>query len=673
MKKILILFIFFFTAFSLFPSVTPSVIKIYDESEIDSLLEAGVTIERRRGDILLCYFPSSDDQDDNISQILKTRGENKIYNYKNKKRIISPTLDHAVNYFDAYQIQEGKNFDMPFTGKGIIVGLCDIGLDPLHPTFLDENGKSRIKQITQYKEYDGIKIELKGDEEYLQWKTDTCQEYHATHVAGILGGRGAGTPYKGIATDADIVASVSCLSDFGILMGVEDIIDYAKEVGKPAVINLSVGNYTGAHDGTSLFSQYLDMCADDAIIVLSAGNEGNRTNNLTYVFNENDAPLEFIIGNRAWDQVKMRGITDIWNNSDKPLTISVCIFDDENKQVVYQYDPIKLNNWEKTVYRWDSENPVIDELALNGYLVVTAGIDPENGRYNLVIYYDYTSTHLIGTGSGWAKDLISFKLQGEPGDDIDIFADGSHTRLMQVRGNPAPDSHMSISDLATGNRIISVGMYGNRDNYPSSVLDSSNPSSEIYTVTSKYEAFKTVLPSSFGKLRDERNLPLTVAPGIPVMSSISRYYNESFPSEEHLVASNGSLWRGVGGTSMSSPYVAGYIATWLEALPGLTIEDILKLIESSNTHDIPEPDDPRNLNGYFDPVKALRMALTENGIVQIKNPLSLLQPADNVEIFDLAGIRIYHGRADGCKHDKNGLFIIKTPYGVIKKTSAILF
>ena len=158
-----------------------------------------------------------------------------------------------------------------------MAGFCDVGFDPLHPTFLDKNGVSRVKRITQYIENKGLRIVVEGDEAYEEWGTDDSDNYHATHVGGIMAGNGAGSPYVGIARDADIVVSTSTLTDVGLLAGVEDIIDYAKEVGKPCVINLSMGNYIGAHDGTSLFSQYLDMCAEDAIIVLSSGNEGIQT------------------------------------------------------------------------------------------------------------------------------------------------------------------------------------------------------------------------------------------------------------------------------------------------------------------------------------------------------------------------------------------------------------
>ncbi len=241
------------------PSYIPRIVKIQSESEVDSLHEQGVDVLRRRGDILLCFFPNA---------------QTRSYEPAFRPRPIAPALDVAKTYYDAGFIQNGAAFGTPYTGKGVVVGICDIGIDPLHPTFLDADGRSRIKRVVQYKEEEGLRIQLDGDDDYRLWQTDNAEEYHATHVCGILAGNGTGTPYSGIASDAEIVATVSTLTEVGLLAGVEDIIDYAKEVGKPAVINISVGSYTGAHDGSSLFSQYLDMCADDAIIVLSSGNEG---------------------------------------------------------------------------------------------------------------------------------------------------------------------------------------------------------------------------------------------------------------------------------------------------------------------------------------------------------------------------------------------------------------
>lgn len=691
MKYLIGLILIILSGIGAYPGVIPAVVKIYDESEIKEYEEAGVIIERRRGDILLCYFPESDDDiivipnagnpDREAESDTKTRGMDddravKKTSAKGRRfidprgRINKPTLDEAVRFFNASDIQSGKGFESGYSGKGIVVGLCDIGFDPLHPTFLDDNGKSRVKRITHYKEYEGIRSVIEGDEAYKEWKTDTLEENHATHVAGILAGGGARSPYRGIAYDADIVASVCQLTDFGLLMGVEDIIDYAKEVGKPAVINLSMGNYTGAHDGTSLFSQYLDMCADDAIIVLSAGNAGNQTNTLSYKFEKSDK-VEFRLGNSAWDQKKMYGITDIWNVTDRPVKVSIGIYDDENYRKVHEFESHLLRDWETVKYEWDPDNPVLPDLTLDGYLMLTGGIDPENGRYELAILYDYESSRLVG--SGWAKDVVYVKIEGENGDEIDVFADGSYTRLMGVQGSPDPNSGMSISDLVCGHRVVSVGMYANRSSVPVNKLNSQGDITGFELKAEGREPLQTVIYSSYGTLRDGRQLPLTVAPGNRLVSSYSRPYRDVHPLESYYLDENGVPWIAMGGTSMASPYVAGYIATWLQAIPGLTPENVLEMIAKSNTHDIPDPENPRNINGYFNPVKALRFALENNGIDQIVDPSYVLLPDDLVDIFNLSGMKVYSGYAAGADSLQKGIYIIKTKFGVTKKVLPGLF
>ncbi|MBD5358547.1 MAG: S8 family serine peptidase [Bacteroides sp.] len=603
-------------------SFSPQVIKIYDEEELSRLEEDGVNILRRRGDILLCLVPTDNDHEIVIPNSLRKVTPPTSPKGKTlpdfSRGFNTPTLDIATSYYDASDILNGKGFNQPLTGEGIVVGICDIGFDPLHPTFLDTDGKSRVKRVTQYIEREGIRIQLEGDEQYKEWGTDDPDNYHATHVCGILAGNGAGTPYAGIARNADIVVSTSTLSDVGLLAGVEDIIDYAKETGKPAVINLSMGNYTGAHDGTSLFSQYLDMCAEDAIIVLSAGNEGIHTNYLSYTFSEQKDNVSFRLGNTKWTQFEMYGITDIWGYDNSPLTLEISIYDDGEHKLLYTYPPFTLDNYDVEQIIWAPSNPVIEGCALNGYMLITQGVDPENNRRQAMLMYDFDSPEK--TEGGWAKYVISVKVSGIPDNSVDIFADGTYTRLMDLSGNPTPNSRFSISDLACGNRVISVGMYGNRASIPVSVKDAATGEWIINEEETGIEPMSTVLPSSYGSLHDGRVLPLTVAPGNILVSSLSRPYLESHSERECLRLD--APWLAEGGTSMASPYVAGFIATWLEAYPNLTPEDVIRIISATNRTDIADMNDPHNANGWFDPLGALMLIEHEAGIEEIETEIT---------------------------------------------------
>lgn len=608
------------------PLYLPRIVKISSESELDSLSNQGVDILRRRGDLLLCFFP-------NVS----TRSNESAF----RRRPIGPALDVAKSHFDAVSIQKGSAVGTSYTGRGIVVGICDIGIDPLHPTFLDEDGRSRIKRVVQYVEDDGMRIQLDGDEDYRQWGTDNPDKYHATHVCGILAGNGAGTQYSGIASDAEIVVTVSTLTEVGLLAGVEDIIDYAKEVGKPAVINISVGSYTGPHDGSSLFSQYLDMCAEEAVIVLSAGNEGKAYNSLVSTFTSDRSWVAFRLGNTAWDEFKMYGVTEIWSDSDAPLQVALGIYDSNQKNIVKWDTPVVLAAGESRSYVWDGTEVVEDGFPYVGELDIKGYVDPENGRYCTVIGYDFTAEEQSTQGP-WARYELAVKVLGEPGRDVEVYADGIYTRLSGVAGSVAPSTDHSVSDLACGFKVISVGMYTNND----SVAGASSR-------------------SSYGTLRDGRVLPLTVAPGFTLISSGSRPFIECNPDHEHEII-NGCPWINLGGTSMSSPYVAGYIATWLEAVPSLTVEDIMKILSETNRHDIPDSDDPRNASGYFDPVRGLRLALKKGEVISIKNPGDLLLPEDFVEVFDVAGKKIYAGAALGLSGMEKGLYVVRTPYGAMK-------
>ena len=626
---------------------TPRIVKIGNEAEADSLRDAGVEIMRRRGDILLCLFPNAATRADGPKAL--------------PKRTIAPTLDVARTYFDAGSVQNGAAVGTPYTGKGVVVGLCDIGIDPLHPTFLDSEGKSRIKRVVQYVEREGIRLQLDGDEDYFRWKTDDPDMYHATHVCGILAGGGAGTPYSGIAPDAEIVATVSTLTEVGLLAGVEDIIDYAREEGKPAVINISVGSYVGPHDGSSLFSQYLDMCAEDAVIVLSSGNEGNARNTLLSDFTPGRQEISFRIGSADWTQFRMYGLTDIWSGSASPLSVSVGVYDVDMKETAW-IDTLSLAGGETVDYKWGSVGSEVDAWPFEGEMAAEGGIDPENGRYRVTLGYEFLSPQ-PSTAGRWARYELAVRVSGVPGEEMEAYADGTYSRLMGLPGNPAPSTERTVSDLACGFNVVSVGMYGNRDSVPHShpeiLLDD-----EVFQESTGYQAGATVIYSSYGRLRDGRMLPLTVAPGATLMSAGSRWFHELYPVHPHLRLCD-TVWFDESGTSMSSPYVAGYIATWLEAVPELTSADVRRIISESNRIDIPDPDDPHNGCGYFDPVRGLKLALEEAGVEDVTD--AGLLPDEYVEAYDVAGVKRYAGAAYGLSGISKGVYVVRTSKGIFKR------
>ena len=173
------------------------------------------------------------------------------------------------------------------SGKGVLVGFIDSGIDYMHPAFMNNEGNTRIEYI--YDLSDGKKI---YDKNIINEAIKSPDPYsvvnsvdstgHGTHVVGIAcGGGKIDNRHKGVAPEASIVMvkaarGVSTLST-QIMRGFKFLIDKSKELNMPLVINISLSSNNGAHNGSSLLEQYIKTIAnlERVTIAISAGNEGD--------------------------------------------------------------------------------------------------------------------------------------------------------------------------------------------------------------------------------------------------------------------------------------------------------------------------------------------------------------------------------------------------------------
>jgi subtilisin family serine protease len=154
--------------------------------------------------------------------------------------------------------------------------------------------------------------------------TDDSTQTHGTHVAGIAAGCGApsgdGTKYKGIAPGADLVFVSTTLSDPTILDAIQYIYNYAHSVGKPCVINMSFGDDTGPHDGTSACDRFLTEFVashpDSIAFVCAAGNSGNNKIHLTKQFSPSDTLMVTELEKQISSSDNPVYEVDIWNETN---------------------------------------------------------------------------------------------------------------------------------------------------------------------------------------------------------------------------------------------------------------------------------------------------------------------------------------------------------------------
>lgn len=595
-------------------------VKLSDDFSSSELTDLNVTIIRQRDNLALITMPA-----ENVPALLKSSSILRV-------ELNSPAsvhLDMAAQATNLNQVRNSVELSKSYTGKDVVVGFMDTGFDPNHINFLDADGISRVAQIS-YIESEPYRVKFADNKDDIAlWTTDTKREYHATHVAGILAGNCDKVPYSGVATDATIVATTSMLYDPQILLGLEQIVDYSKAQGKTAVINLSLGTNVGPHDGSTLMSQYLDKIGEeDAIICVSAGNEAQNRVSFEKTFTADDNTFATVLNDaHFWTGFNMTGGVDIWSADDTPFDFEFLIIDDATKSIIKSYpltgDELTISSSEISQDNYDQ---TFDRY-FNGSVTLQREMSSENGRFNAVMTFT-TSTRNHSTSTGWAEYFLGFRIKGKEGSKVSVYCDaGNFMTKNGVEGFSSGDDTHSISDLATGKNIISVGAYNTRVRYPH--IDGS----ESFL---KGTAGDVAYFSSYGTCNG-KHYPDISAPGNPVVSSISRYYTELNSdiftnSCSAKVTENGNdyYWHATTGTSMASPFVAGTIALWLEANPDLKVNDIKKVFAETSASPEFSIDSPQwGTYGIIDCYKGLKYIISHSDVQSLKE-----QHAADINISD---------------------------------------
>ena len=239
-----------------------------------------------------------------------------------------------------FQVENGRNASCinpvqnpPFSlsGRGVLTGIVDRGIDLAHPDFRNEDGTTRVLALwdqtipgnppsgySRGSEYTAEEInrilmpqpmepgggtesgepERAGGVGQGQAAPDRILpgrdiSGHGTAVAGIAAGNGRGSEgrrFRGVAPESSlIVVKMGQAREGGfprtteLMEGVDYIIRKAQEMRMPVAVNISFGNTYGSHDGTSLLERYLDAAADTwkNVISVGSGNEGNTAGHVS--------------------------------------------------------------------------------------------------------------------------------------------------------------------------------------------------------------------------------------------------------------------------------------------------------------------------------------------------------------------------------------------------------
>lgn len=586
----------------------------------ENLRAKGLDITSDFGDICIVTLPLS------RAEEIASMKEVKAVEFGEQSGIM---MDRARTLSGVDEVHAGSTYNnTAYTGKGVITGLYDTGLDPNHAAFRNTDGTSRVKAIFLAKGYQNASVtDYTTADAISKFETDTRFETHGTHVAGIMAGSKGVTgdyaqatgntttrtngeiPYYGVAYNSDLVIGCGDFYDASIMAGVERVVNYAKSQGKPAVVNLSLGGNSGAHDPNSTVSKLMDRLGQDAIICIAAGNEGEEPMAIQKEFNNRGSAGKtlntFIVPEKDDSPVSYNA--EFWSDTDAPFTCEMILFKlnpSGGGEIVARKT---VNNG---TTRWNSsDNDEFKKVFTPASSVsVSCGVDPVTNRF-----YVNMSNSLQYAG-GASAIIFGVNITGTPGRKCFAYMNMPYNAQQKARfetknisGYTAGSPDGSINGFGCGYNMVSVGAWVSRTTAPYIGTGSYNGGG----VQGRIASF-----SSYGQTGDGRQLPHVAAPGAQIVSAYSQYYfDEVGMAKDRTCAYSESFNRKnayypMQGTSMATPFAAGVIALWLEANPNLTIADVQNIIKTTSDPMTSSPEEIKRFGaGKINALKGIEAAL----------------------------------------------------------------
>ncbi len=569
---------------------------IFEKKDVESL---GVKLNTEAGNFFTALIPiNSLENLFLVDGLLKVEIAEKVHS----------TMDNAKTLTNVNQVHSGTGLPQAYTGNGVIVGVIDGGFDYTHPNFRNLN--TQQTRISKVWEQNGTTTspapygtEYVGQTAILNKMRDKVDASHGTHVAGIAAGSGgvsSNVNLRGVAYDSEIVLVSKAQfteqefvsgNNAKILDGINYIFNYANQVNKPSVINLSLGTHVGPHDGTSTFDQMCNsLVGNGKIIVGAAGNEGSDKIHTLKNLSQGNSQFSFIVFPQSTSNYSNGlEIVDIWGQVGNNFEVSVNIYNvitNQFESFTPYVSTATNSSLNSTIY--DNDTSTSPDACIIG--ITTESINTNNNKPHATIVVNNTQ-------QDDALRYVLLEIRGNSGtvntwlanDKNGIFSNLTELNL-NIPGTTDGDTNMTVGEIGgTGNSIISVGAYTSKNTWTSH-------GGQNQTLTLPPN-FTTIQPlndiayfSSKGPTADGRVKPDITAPGNILASSVSRFDSNYVPSSPRTVSGltdgTNNWWYGMmEGTSMAAPMVTGIIALWLQANPNLTVAQIKTILQNTSTTD----------------------------------------------------------------------------------------
>ena len=541
-------------------------------------------------------------------------------------RRCSIQMDTTRLVVNAEKVYTGEGLSQSYTGRGVVVGVQDIGFDLTHPNFYSADmSQYRIKALWDQLSRDTIGSTLYVGRDYvgrdalleLKHPIDGETQTHGTHTAGIAAGSGAEgngvvSPYRGMACDADLVLVDNAADNASLIdpkdyykftyatdaLGFKYIFDYAERMHQPCVINFSEGSSQDFHGYDQLYYELLaKLIGPGRIIVSSAGNDGARNSYIHKSIGKERAGA-FIMGNEKRFSCTAK--------SKQTFTFRVSVYDNVASPQIVDISTVNVCNAQDSL--------LTDSLLVGGKKYKWRVLAYPNSYDTSETAYDFQLSSPSKLGD---SPQVSLQVMGRDAD-IELYRMSGY--MFPHSLDPvldAGDCRYTIFSPSSSPDVICVGSTSYRTQFVNYLGEKKVYDSGQKGIRSSF--------SAMGPTLDGRIKPDVMAPGQNIISSYSTFFinnpknvNASVKSDVRHFEYNGRTyaWNANAGTSMSAPVVTGAIALWLQADPTLTPADCLEIFAKTCTHYDKSLSYPNNLYGYgqIDVAAGLREVLRRKAL-----------------------------------------------------------
>jgi minor extracellular serine protease Vpr len=503
--------------------------------------------------------------------------------------------DVSVPETGASLVQGGLINGTSYQGQGAIVLIYDTGIDWKHKDFrvAGDTTKSRILYIWDQTltattgetvpfgfsygvEYTQAQIDNEIDGTPAGVVREKDVNGHGTHVTGTAAGNGGtfGGQYAGMAPLADIIVvkgADGSFSESRMIDGLTYAMNKATALGKPIVVNWSIGSQGGPHDGTRAYEVAIDamVAQPGRVVAVSAGNDGDQAIHIGSTIPAAGGALTITFSVPTFTPTSGTEndvfAFDGWLTGNPSISATVT-------------SPTGITLTEN--FGESGDGPIITD----GTITLDNGISSINSQREVWLnVHDAVSTNPPKSGT-WTLTLTN---PGASSTTFDgwLYAKTVGASTVTLVGG-GTDKTVGMPGTSAG--AITAASYVTKWGWPSYV-----GGNYVYTGTDRTGNISSF--SANGPTRDGRQKPDIAAPGQGITSSLSTMFDTTGqyswiqPGQKHWILQ---------GTSMAAPHVTGAAALLLGINPAYTAAQIKTLLQTAANADAFTGTVPNYIWGY---------------------------------------------------------------------------